>query len=77
MYVISRVSFWHMFSGSKLITIPFLTLSDYVYQLRNEDTLCAGFEVLTAVTMKRTIFWDVLWCDVSEKYTAPILRLEE
>jgi hypothetical protein len=41
-----------------------------------------GFEVLTAVVMKRAIFWDITPCsplstDFSEKHIASICRVEE
>jgi hypothetical protein len=42
-----------------------------------------GFEVLTAVVMKSSIFWDIMWCcqlkvnRVSEEHVASIFRVEE
>jgi hypothetical protein len=42
-----------------------------------------GFEVLTVVVMKSTIFWDIMPCsplkstDVSEEHIASIFRVEE
>jgi hypothetical protein len=40
----------------------------------------AGFEILTAVVMKSTIFWDITPCSplkVSEERIASIFRIEE
>jgi hypothetical protein len=47
------------------------------------DSAYVGFEVLTAVIIKSTVFWDTTPCspwkstDVSEKYIASIFRVEE
>jgi hypothetical protein len=44
---------------------------------------CIGFEVLTAVVMKCSIFWDIMPCnplkvtEVSEKHGAYIFRVEK
>jgi hypothetical protein len=40
---------------------------------------CAGFEVLVAVTMKSTTFWDVMpkFPDVPKELTASIFRVKE
>jgi hypothetical protein len=43
----------------------------------------SGFEVLTVVVIKSTIFWDITQCsplkstDVSEEHIASIFRVEE
>jgi hypothetical protein len=44
--------------------------------------LCVRFEVITAVTMKKAVFWDVgrvdiVLTDVSEKRIASIFRVED
>jgi hypothetical protein len=45
--------------------------------------LCLGFEALTAVVMKSSIFWDITPCtllksiDISEEHVAFIFRVEE
>jgi hypothetical protein len=51
--------------------------------LLSEKSSFVGFEVLTAVSMESTVFWDVTPCSavevhhVSEQYTSSIFRVEE
>jgi hypothetical protein len=46
-----------------------------------DNTQLVGFEVLTAVVVKTTIFWDITPCsllstDVSEEHIASIFRVK-
>jgi hypothetical protein len=52
---------------------------------QNEDKHCVGFEALSAVVMKSSLFWDITPCSplkvnrrfVSEEHVASIFRVEE
>jgi hypothetical protein len=45
--------------------------------LRDAVIFCVGFEVLTAVVMKNSIFWDIMLVNVSEEHIASIFRDEK
>jgi hypothetical protein len=54
-----------------------------MYRYNRKRYAIAGFEILTAVTAKSTIFWDVTPCTLveinrlSDEYTAFVLRIEK
>jgi hypothetical protein len=50
--------------------------------ISNYNFICVGFEVLTAVVMKSTIFWGIMLCsplsaDFSEEHITSIFRVEK